>query len=139
MNKNWLFIVLGVFLLGTIAFVSAYDFSGMQMRNRGNVENNIKNTNGYNVMKGGCGMIQGNIQYHEQMERIMEEGTYDDLIALREKTGFNMMPFVDNEESFKQMQEKHEQMEKFREENGFERLGMHRKFGMYHCPMMDNS
>ena len=49
--------------------------------------------------------------YHEQMEQVLEEGTYDDLVALRLETGGRMMPWVQDAESFAQMQERHKTME----------------------------
>lgn len=52
--------------------------------------------------------------FHEQMEEIMEEGAYSDLEKFREEIGFNMMPWVKDEETFKQAQEMHKNME----ENG---------------------
>ncbi|MBC8500776.1 MAG: hypothetical protein ISS25_00095 [Nanoarchaeota archaeon] len=62
--------------------------------------------------------------FHEQMEEIMEEGTYDDLLAMREELGFNMMPWVVDEETFEQAKEHHEAMEEFHERNGYSRYGL---------------
>lgn len=73
------------------------------------------------------GMMNGMMAYHDDMEELMEEGEYADLIALREKLGFNIMPSIDNEQEFKEMQELHERMEKLNEGNGP---------GMKGCPMM---
>ena len=78
--------------------------------------------------------------FHEEMEEIMEEGTYNDLVAFREKTGFSMMPWVTDAETFKLAQERHDAMEKFHEENGYGPgmgMGMHgRGSGLGGCPMM---
>ncbi|MAG38877.1 hypothetical protein CMO90_02205 [Candidatus Woesearchaeota archaeon] len=54
--------------------------------------------------------------FHELMEEIMEKGSFEDLQMLREKNGFNMMPFVNDEESFQKMKEHHEEMEGFHEQ-----------------------
>lgn len=56
--------------------------------------------------------------FHEQMEEVMENGNYEDLEALRAETGMSMMPFVTDQETFAQMQERHEEMEAYWEENG---------------------
>lgn len=48
--------------------------------------------------------------YHEQMEQIMESGTFADLVALRTETGRQLMPFVTDETTFAAQQERHEQM-----------------------------
>ena len=76
--------------------------------------------------------------FHEQMEEVMEEGSYAVLVELREGLGFNMMPWVSSEEACKKMQEHHETMEKYHEENGYGPgmgMGMHGK-GLEGCPMM---
>lgn len=49
--------------------------------------------------------------FHEQMEEIMETGTYDDLVALREETGRPLKRWVTDAETFAQAQERHAQME----------------------------
>lgn len=49
--------------------------------------------------------------YHEQMEEIMEHGSYADLEELRAETGMPMMRWVTDDESFAEMQEHHEEME----------------------------
>src|SRR3989338_319993 len=75
-----------------------------------------------NGMSGMMGSMMGGssmMNHHEEMESLMEQGTYSDLEALREKYGSNIMPFVRNEQGFKEMQEHHESMEKFHEQNEF--------------------
>ncbi|RJQ15678.1 hypothetical protein C4573_05975 [Candidatus Woesearchaeota archaeon] len=57
-------------------------------------------------------------EYRDQMEQILEEGTYADLEAFREEIGFSVMPRVTDEETFALMKERHAQQEQFREENG---------------------
>jgi len=71
--------------------------------------------------------------FHEQMESIMEKGSYEDLQALREEKGFNMMPFISNEDSFQEMKEHHEEMEAFHEKG--EGCPMMEDGGS--CPMMN--
>lgn len=56
--------------------------------------------------------------HHNEMEDIMEEGTYSDLVELREDYGVNMMPWVNNEETFEEAQERHVTMEEFHKEYG---------------------
>jgi len=50
-------------------------------------------------------------QYHEQMEQIVETGSYADLEALREETGRPMAPWVQSQEDFDVWKARHEQME----------------------------
>ena len=61
---------------------------------------------------------------HEQMESIIENGTYADLVAFKEENNLNFMPWVTDEETFQQLKERHETMEAYRAENGIENLGM---------------
>ena len=64
--------------------------------------------------------------HHEQMEAILEDGSYEDLAALREEIGLPLMPRVQSEEDFALMQERHEQMEELYGEGphaGMGRLG----------------
>ncbi len=49
--------------------------------------------------------------YHEDMERILETGTYDELVALRLETGRPMLPLVTDEQTFAQVKEHHAYME----------------------------
>ena len=78
------------------------------------------------------GLREGNIGYenmqnhHEQMEVIMEDGSYADLVELRKELGFSMMPWVNNDEDLDVMKEHHEQMEELGGMGG----------GMHGCPMM---
>ncbi|MBI4452016.1 hypothetical protein HY637_01175 [Candidatus Woesearchaeota archaeon] len=86
---------------------------------------NAQNWQGMGMMNGN--MMKGMMQHHEEMEKVMEEGTYTDLAKLREEYGFSIMPWVENEEDFQLAKKMHEKMEKYREENGP---------GAGHCPMM---
>ena len=56
-------------------------------------------------------------QFQDQMYQIIENGTYEDLVALREELGFDLMRRVDSQEDFEYMQQMHEQ----RKDQGFER------------------
>ena len=71
--------------------------------------------------------------YHEEMETIIETGTYDDLVNLRETYDRPFMRWVDSPEDFEFAKEHHEEME----ESGFEHMGK-RGSGMTGegCPMM---
>lgn len=83
----------------------------------------------------GAMSTQGSFMMHSQnnMEQLIEEGTYQDLVEYREQTGFTMMPWVDSQEEFEAMQEHHEEMEKWHEEianqNGFDVSSFGRGFG----------
>ncbi|MEK6808446.1 MAG: hypothetical protein AABY14_02055 [Nanoarchaeota archaeon] len=72
---------------------------------------------------------------HEQMEKMMEQGTYKDLVDIRDKSGIRVMPWVENEEDFKLAQKMHERMEKYNEESDFRMMGMHN--GFQGCGMME--
>ena len=106
-----------------IAVISLLILAGIAMAQMGWKWSNKKDSNQWF----GMGMMHGMMAYHEGMEKVMEEGTYNDLVAFREKLGFKIMPWIDNEQEFKEMQELHEKMEKLHEEN---------EFGMQGCPMM---
>ena len=54
--------------------------------------------------------------YHEQMEEIIEEGNYEDLVNFRNEIGYDVARRVVDEESFQQLKERHTYME----ENGIE-------------------
>ncbi|MBR9677335.1 hypothetical protein GOV04_04290 [Candidatus Woesearchaeota archaeon] len=76
--------------------------------------------------------------FHEQMELIIEDGTYEDFDNFREESGFNMMAWVVDGESFEVMQEHHELMEEYHEQNSegssmMQGFGRNRGFGG--CPM----
>jgi len=63
------------------------------------------------------GMMQGNMmkgmmQHHEEIAEIMDESTYSGLVKLREESGLNIMPWVENEEDFRLAKKMHDKMEK---------------------------
>ena len=113
-RKAILFGIVGLLLIG-----SAFAYMGYGGMARGMMGNRI----GVN---------------HEQMEEVMEEGTFNDFQKLRQETGFNMMPWVNDEATFKQMQEMHEKMEKYMEssnwKSGMGMMASGRANG--NCPMM---
>lgn len=39
-------------------------------------------------------------EYHDMVEDVLEDGTYDDLMSLREQISVNIMPWIDDLESF---------------------------------------
>ncbi len=56
---------------------------------------------------GGCPMME----YHEEVEELLEEGSFADLEALREELGVRIAPWVVDEESFLEWREHHARME----------------------------
>lgn len=63
---------------------------------------------------GGFGLVSG--EHHEDVESILESGSYADLVEYREKSGYPVMNRVQSEEDFELMKERHQYME----ENGYE-------------------
>ena len=125
--KKTVFVAFAALLIlaGIAAAYMGGRWNGMARQNNG--FDGIGMMNGAGMM--GAGIMQGMHLYHEDMEKIMEDGKYSDLVALRQKTGVNMMPWVDNEEEFKAMQTMHESMEDMHEKmmnssNGFNGKGM---------------
>lgn len=49
--------------------------------------------------------------YHDEVESIIEDGTYSDLVAFREDTNSRMANWVTSEEDFQLLKERHELME----------------------------
>ncbi|MBI2546049.1 hypothetical protein HYV81_02610 [Candidatus Woesearchaeota archaeon] len=83
---------------------------------------------GFGIGSGMDGMGMGMGYFHEEVEEVLEEGSYQDLVALRQELGANIMPWVDTEEEFKAMQERHKAMEAWYEKNN--------QTPGYGCPMM---
>ncbi|MBI5389650.1 hypothetical protein HZB01_04710 [Candidatus Woesearchaeota archaeon] len=71
----------------------------------------------------GNGYTQGSGNHHAMMEKLMETGMYQDLVALREETGMPIMPWVTDENAFDEMKEHHEEMEKLHEQGGMGMMG----------------
>ncbi len=46
-------------------------------------------------------------QYHDQVEQVLESGTFADLQALRQETGMPMLPRVQDEATFQQAQQQY--------------------------------
>ena len=82
--------------------------------------------------------------YHEEMETVIETGTYDDLAALRETYDRPFMRWVDSQEDFELAKQHHEAMEESGEMGaghmGQRGSGMMRNQGTgmmgEDCPMM---
>lgn len=68
--------------------------------------------------------------FHEDVESILDNGTYEDLINLREEIGFNVMRKVQSQEDFNEMKERHEYMEEQGLEPGYLRSNGKRSSGM---------
>ncbi|MCF7871666.1 hypothetical protein K9L97_01405 [Candidatus Woesearchaeota archaeon] len=87
MNKKYLVFGIALIALLTVGLASAY---------------------------GGLGPMNG--EHHEDVESILETGTYADLEAYRNEVGYPVMHRVQSREDFELMQERHQWME----ENGYE-------------------
>lgn len=140
MNKPLILGLVGIVLVAALLVgVHAY---GQQI-------SQYQNINGR--MFGAQGAQKGTCEFHEDMETILESGTYADLVALREESGKPMMPFVKDEVSFAAMQEQHKEM--IANGNDFQAgtgcgmnagkgLGTHQRQGLGknqgNCPMMNN-
>ena len=75
-------------------------------------------------------------EHHEDMEAIIEDGSFEDLEAFRTENGYGGPWWVDDEGSFQQWQARHESMEG--EERSHERMGRGRHGAcMGGCPYMD--
>lgn len=80
---------------------------------------------------------------YEQMSAILENGTYADLQNYRETSGFNVMPWVQDEQDFQLAKVMHEKMQDYNEGdgvgNGFIKNGFGKGngFGNGGCPMLD--
>lgn len=109
------------FVFAAIAALSLLVIAGIALAQMGWGAKQASNADGMGQM----GMMHSIM--HDDMGELMEEGQYADLIAMREKLGFNIMPSIGNGQEFKEMQELHARMEKLNEGGNF---------GMNGCPMM---
>jgi len=76
--------------------------------------NHMNNGFGCDENKGPGNGINSNFDknnYHNQMESIVEKGTYQDLVKLRSSTGVDFANFVKNENDFNDLKQRHEQMD----------------------------
>ena len=75
---------------------------------------------------------------HEKMMDIMEDGSYSDLVELRDELGINIKPFIKSEDDFKKMQEMHNKMHESYGQMDHE--GMHERMhsGKSGCQMMQS-
>ncbi len=67
--------------------------------------------------------------FHEDVESVLENGTYEDLVTLRDELGFDVMRRVQSQEDFNEMQEMHELMEEQGYEPGYMRQNSQRGTG----------
>ena len=70
--------------------------------------------------------------HYQDMQKIMVNGTYSDLVDYRQTSGFNVMPWVQNEQDFTLAQQTHSRMG---QGNGPRGQGFGRSGG---CPMLNN-
>ena len=74
---------------------------------------------------------------YEQMDTILERGNLGDLEKFRQKLGYNVMPWVQDEKSFKTAGEMHEFMEEQFDNRSYGRRGFghmwNRNFIPYGC------
>ena len=98
-----------MFWLVAIALIGALAFIGSAFAHSSNNLNGMHNNLG------------GMRQHHEEMKDVMEEGSYAGLEGLRARLGFNIMPWVDNDETFEEAKRMHEAMHS---NNGYGMNGM---------------
>ena len=97
-QTNIIIAVLAVLVISTVGLVYAHG-GGYKSNSFG--------------MMGGYGMMgsSGYDDMHEEMEEMMESGSYQDLIELREEYNMLMMYWIDSEEDFLKAQQMHEEFE----------------------------
>ncbi|NJL44001.1 MAG: hypothetical protein HC945_01605 [Nitrosarchaeum sp.] len=88
MGTTLVVLVLGLVVLGGAALAGPWGSQGSGMQQRGG---------------GPSGA------YHERMEEVLSSGSYADLLSLREELGVTLAPWVQDEEGFAALQERHEQ------------------------------
>jgi hypothetical protein len=85
---------------------------------------------------GGSFSGQGKGTHYQDMQNIMSAGTYADLVAYRQTSGANVMPWVQNEQDFALARQMHSKMNQWRQSNGAPAgQGLGRGGG---CPMMND-
>jgi len=72
--------------------------------------------------------------HYQDMQKIMANGTYSDLVEYRQTAGFNVMPWVQNEEDFTLAKQMHSRMSQ-NFPNGQASQGFGRHGG---CPMLND-
>ncbi|MEC8220636.1 MAG: hypothetical protein VX028_01075 [Nanoarchaeota archaeon] len=65
------------------------------------------------------------VTYNTQVEEVIENGSYEDLLSLREELGYSVARWVDSEEDFAEFKKVHEAME----EKSYMRHGFNRGYG----------
>ncbi len=56
--------------------------------------------------------------YNQDMQKVLEEGSYQDLVELRQTSGMPMMPWVTDQASFETMQQHHVLMQSYQTKSG---------------------
>jgi hypothetical protein len=97
-------LVIGIVSTGTALAYGKSFSQGCQGRN-------TNYANGNTLNKANCAS-------NVEMQKIMSTGTYSDLTAYRQKTGYDMMPWVKNENDFNLAQQMHTKMLQWRQANG---------------------
>lgn len=87
--------------------------------------------------------LQDRVQIHDELRTVLEQGTYQDLVDLREKYDHDFKPWIENEADFEQAKAIHEKMEQYRNENGYnmgqghgQRMGNRGQGMRLGCPML---
>lgn len=57
--------------------------------------------------------------YKDEIESVLTNGTYTELTELRDDLGFQVLPWVQDEDDFAFAQEMHERMEEHHKEHGY--------------------
>ncbi len=103
-QTNIIIAILAVLVISTIGLVYAHG-SGSGYGMMGGFGMMGNSGSGYGMMG------SSNYDIHEEMEEVMESGSYQDLVELREEYNMPMMYWVDSEEEFLQAQQIHEEFE----------------------------
>jgi hypothetical protein len=107
MNKTLIAGIAGIFVLAAL-MVGVYAYGpGAQ---QGQMLGAVSGVGAANTAVAGK-TAAGGCAYHDQMEAVLETGTYADLVALRAETGRQMMPWAQDDETFAQAQQRHTEME----------------------------
>lgn len=83
----------------------------------------------------GASKENGTKTHYQDMQKIIENGTYTDLVEYRQTTGFNVMPCVQNEDDFTQAKQRHLKMGQYGQNNGQCGQGFGKRGG---CPMLND-
>ena len=115
-------IITFIALVAIVGGVFAYQNNGM--------DSNINSMNQLSHQRG---------EFHDNMEKILENGTYNDLVKFREEVGFNIMPFVSSQADFDSQKDRHEEMKAQGFDGDSNRMNSQGHRGNYgHCMMDDD-